>query len=462
MKKVVLLTIMWFVYVLLHSQDYYTTGPNVYTCKNGVIETIKPNRELNSQELADIDYNLFNPNGAYFSLGITKSDIVSAPSSYYNCHAYAWYLTEGNTNKVWINQYTQTNTNNLSKFWDTNYGCFVETTSEASAEKIFYYSGNHSAVKSSVAGKYESKWGSWYVIRHNPDSVPYVNPKNRRYYVKTPTISGPSEMCSNSTATFSVSPPNSIYTWTCSSNLTAEEGFSHYKNFTANGNGQAWVAVSIDGNEVFRFYVWLGVPSVNVSYDVVGRVVLPPGTLIQPTDVFIGDTVLFHSNAQPTTASVTWTSTAMQYSPNGSANIYYIFQDGGGLSGYNIKATATNSCGSTSSTLNLYPSPVPIKKLATSYPNPVSDVLNITIDASASQNQSRQQGSADTKSLQTAATTYDVRLYNRHGRLLRQATTQGDNVVQFNVTHLRDGIYYLHIYDGVGNKPEIHQIMVKH
>jgi len=158
MKKIVLLSIMWFAYVLLHSQIIYTTGPNVYTCKNGVIETIKPDRELNSQELDAIDYALFNSNGQYFFLKITTSDIVSARTSYYNCHAYAWHLTEGNTNKVWINQYAQNGGNNLSKYWDPNVGCFAET-SEALAEKIFYPSGDHSAVKSSVSGKYESKWG---------------------------------------------------------------------------------------------------------------------------------------------------------------------------------------------------------------------------------------------------------------------------------------------------------------
>jgi hypothetical protein len=130
----------------LCAQINYSIGSNVYTCKNEAIETIKPNRELNAQELSAIEYDLFNPNGSYFSLGITTSDIVAAPTSSYNCHAYAWHLTSRNTDRVWINQYDQNNGNNLSKYWDPKVGCFIEV-SESFASKIFYYLGDHSAVK---------------------------------------------------------------------------------------------------------------------------------------------------------------------------------------------------------------------------------------------------------------------------------------------------------------------------
>ena len=59
------------------------------------------------------------------------------------------------------------------------------------------------------------------------------------------------------------------------------------------------------------------------------------------------------------------------------------------------------------------------------------------------------------------AITYDVRLYDGQGNLLRQSNAQG-GIVEFNVASLPDGLYYLHIYDGVSPKPEIHQIMIEH
>ena len=56
---------------------------------------------------------------------------------------------------------------------------------------------------------------------------------------------------------------------------------------------------------------------------------------------------------------------------------------------------------------------------------------------------------------------YDVRLYDGSGNLLRQQKAQ-NGIIQFNVTNLSDGFYYLHIYDGSGSKPVTQQILVKH
>jgi len=46
------------------------------------------------------------------------------------------------------------------------------------------------------------------------------------------------------------------------------------------------------------------------------------------------------------------------------------------------------------------------------------------------------------------------------GQLLRQAVAK-DGTVQFNVSNLPAGIYYLHIYDGISSTPEIQQIMIE-
>ena len=56
---------------------------------------------------------------------------------------------------------------------------------------------------------------------------------------------------------------------------------------------------------------------------------------------------------------------------------------------------------------------------------------------------------------------YDLRLYDGQGNLLRQQKTKG-STVQFNVSALPNGIYYLHIYDGVSDTPEMRQIVVEH
>ena len=45
--------------------------------------------------------------------------------------------------------------------------------------------------------------------------------------------------------------------------------------------------------------------------------------------------------------------------------------------------------------------------------------------------------------------------------LLRQQKTKG-GTVEFNVSGLTDGVYYLHVYDGVSETPEMRQIVVEH
>jgi hypothetical protein len=59
------------------------------------------------------------------------------------------------------------------------------------------------------------------------------------------------------------------------------------------------------------------------------------------------------------------------------------------------------------------------------------------------------------------ADSYDIRLYSSLGQLSRQAKALG-GTVEFNVSNLTAGIYFLHICAGSASKPETHKIIVKH
>jgi len=92
----------------------------------------------------------------------------------------------------------------------------------------------------------------------------------------------------------------------------------------------------------------------------------------------------------------------------------------------------------------------PSSPYLTIYPNPASDNLMIDFDPEhVEQVRSNRQN-----------INYEFRLYNNQGNLLRQAKTKSDNV-QFNVSNLPYGIYYLHIYDGINSTPEIQQIIIE-
>ena len=286
-----------------------------------------------------------------------------------------------------------------------------------------------------------------------------------------PVISGSSLLCSGSQATFTVNnPPDFTYSWTHSSNLTPGTTTDNTKKFTGNINGAAaWVAINVGTVELARHTFWVGKPSVNLTYDLVERgQPIPLGVIVSPNEVFIGDIFAFYSNAQPNTSTVTWTttpaaSTALCWMSSKTAKCYTIPYCGE----FTVNATASNTCGSTAGLVYLHvlPGPlIPIKSIGTPYPNPATDILNIelnqeTITQNQSQNYDLEQNTINDKSNIIDAT-YDLRLYDNLGNLLRQAVAK-DGTVQFNVSNLPAGIYYLHIYDGVSEKPEIHQIMVE-
>ncbi len=93
------------------------------------------------------------------------------------------------------------------------------------------------------------------------------------------------------------------------------------------------------------------------------------------------------------------------------------------------------------------------------YPNPVSNILNVDLGRTATQANALESITSGKQLKQETA--YDVRLYDGQGNLLRHAKAKGGNV-EFNVQNLSNGVYFLHIYDGVSEKPRMQQIVVEH
>src|SRR6478735_9136618 len=117
--KLILLQVLLLLGVVVYSQ----TPTTVYTCKNtGVAATI---RTEFSPEQIDAANNQTNDDYSY--LGIS---VIGDASDLYNCHSYAWHLTEGHSNKVWINNASPLVggcypvTNNIDPYWTD--GCFIQ------------------------------------------------------------------------------------------------------------------------------------------------------------------------------------------------------------------------------------------------------------------------------------------------------------------------------------------------
>lgn len=104
-------------------------------------------------------------------------------SNLYNCHSYAWNMTDGG-DTCWINNNKLSDLTkdcNIKAYWSDQIG-YKETYSESTAKKIHYYQSDHSAIKSSVSGYYESKWGQAPLMRHAPEYGPYTNMDKRHLY----------------------------------------------------------------------------------------------------------------------------------------------------------------------------------------------------------------------------------------------------------------------------------------
>ena len=146
----------------------------IYTPKGSPV-TGEILQEFSTNEISRLNTNI--------SQQYPEATFIASASQCYNCHSYAWNMIEGGK-RCWINNIG----NNLSQYWKD--GSYIETT-ENEAEKIYYYNGDHSAILSSVAGKYDSKWGAGPVMRHAPGYGPYTQMSNRKYYKKAFGIEGP-------------------------------------------------------------------------------------------------------------------------------------------------------------------------------------------------------------------------------------------------------------------------------
>ena len=138
----------------------------------------------------------------------------------YNCHAYAWHVSEGGS-QVWID------TPNDDTYWEDF--SYSEVLSQAAASKVSFggpcyqtwttcletkYSNpcDHSAITTGTPDYFISKWGPSPLFRHHKNDCPYST-EDLHYYAAV-TISGPSFVCNtNSTFTLHNLPAGATCSW---------------------------------------------------------------------------------------------------------------------------------------------------------------------------------------------------------------------------------------------------------
>jgi len=134
-----------------------------------------------------------------------------------------------------------------------------------------------------------------------------------------------------------------------------------------------------------------------------------------------------------------------------------------------VVAFAINACGESSAPVHVFEYSNGRGYGASINPNPVDDVLNITIKTEEDYRRANplprylEEILANNTGSKPSRTnlTYKVNLINSQGIVVRQTTTKSTDL-QFNVSNLSNGIYILSIDDGVSEKPSTQRVVVNH
>lgn len=191
-----------------------------------------------------------------------NAEKLAAASQTYNCHGYAWHMTEGGSNR-WIG----VGSTSHEDIYMTD-GSYTEVTSGASPRKISYQSDDHSAVSTDQAGVFISKWGAWPLMRHASNYCPY-NSSSLRYYIKTSlmNIQGLDALPSNAQTTYTLPyTPVAPITWSVSSNIQIVSG-QGTRSIIVKGTGiwgNGYISVKMGNNNASIFKdIAVGVPDIN-------------------------------------------------------------------------------------------------------------------------------------------------------------------------------------------------------
>jgi len=381
----------------------------------------------------------------YFALNYPNADEVGDSTSTwtYNCHGYAWHMTEGGST-VWIGWHT---TSEEDVYWTDQ--SYIETT-EANASKISYYNGDHSAVQTSTQGEYISKWGDKVLMEHARDYGPSgYNMSNRKYYRLNLDITGSEALlCSGSQRTFNSnrSITGSTYSWVKDNNLTYVSG-NNTASYRVQGAGAdsayIYLTMTTPSGEVATSSTkefWVGTPVIE-DREVDGNDYYS-GYPVCPGDHYLGVTPVGDG-----AGTATWTVPSGITYFVGTNTLDFTFPSSS--YGLGFSARSANSCGTGSSysfyiTKKTYGCSKSLSIIL--YPNPASDYITVSIVDQAEESMESDTNGGELNN-------YTIKIYNNQSYLVSTLKRSGKSF-EIPIQDLKKGIYIIEVSDGINSCSE--------
>ncbi|TCO07124.1 T9SS type A sorting domain-containing protein [Natronoflexus pectinivorans] len=428
MKKIYLFLTGILAFTFFCNAQYVT----LYTPNGSPVQTLI--RSEGSTEWITITTN-------QYKVAYGEENVLAPASQRYNCHNYAWHMSEGNTEIVWMNQYDSYGNSNVWKYWTD--GSYVETT-ENNGEKIFYYNGDHSAIKSkTVAGKYESKWGSAPLMRHYPTQGPSIYEMSyRRYYKLAYAISGPTTICDEAPYSINNLPSVDAINWTTSNSLTVISGqntpqvtVSSTGEFSTSHFVKATISMCGSSFEIRKNISRVGNENAAILlYDIDGMNSYHSGTIL--TNYLVKAHL---NNPSPDPGHYRWTIIAPPKSgiPNrlASGQTFPFSTDYSG--GYTFRLSYFAECGWSTVTKNIYFGFAPLVQVKI-YPNPATGETSVSLELSSGE---------DLNSMSSQIWEFEV--HDQNQRLITHQRNINSNSHTINTAGWQKGLYIVTVtYNG--------------
>ena len=309
---------------------------DIYTPKGSPVVTfLMCESSIEKRKSLDQYYAQRYPN----AVQIKTYDLCSSTRKF-NCHGYAWLRVEQNIDR-WIGTGWSDDVVDPEKIYISD-SSYTEVSQETYPGKVFWASGDHTAITTEQQGIFISKGNEWPLMKHAWNYSPFGS-NNLKYYQQaspSPSISGPSSVCDQATYTVENLPQGATVQWSVSNNnvtLTSGQG-THTATFTKFRNGMEIIHADILFNNIrialLTKETYFGAPSIS---NIIGEQRVPTGQYASYRAVI--------SNNAPIPSSYQWILNPLNGNSlygNGTESIDIAFYNPGS---YQLVCRATNECG---------------------------------------------------------------------------------------------------------------------